>query len=100
MARISVGRELAMMLLVRRVLLSVVLSGLFCVGCGASSSEVVRTRHAREWRCPEASVQVEELGGGAWRADGCDHTATYYCEVNGAGMDNNCILESARERMP
>lgn len=50
-------------------------------GCGASvhARDVVRTRVAKEQRCDEKQVQVEELGGNAYRSSGCGPETTYVC---------------------
>ncbi|HZI15939.1 MAG TPA: hypothetical protein VE153_36570 [Myxococcus sp.] len=50
-----------------------------CMGAPVYARDVVRTRVAKEQRCNETQVQVEELGGNAYRSSGCGPETTYVC---------------------
>jgi hypothetical protein len=54
--------------------------------------DVVRTRAAREGQCTEEQVQVEELGGGAFRVRGCGPETTYVCNANSSVIGDSLIL--------
>lgn len=52
-------------------------------------------RHAAQFRCSEATVAVQDLGGNTWLVDGCGKRATYKCKYNStSGPDADCILEA------
>jgi hypothetical protein len=56
-----------------------------CVGVAAllsscvTTTDVVRSRFAKEQSCPEDRVQVDEAGGAQYRARGCDKETVYVC---------------------
>jgi hypothetical protein len=52
---------------------------LACAGC-FSSLAAVKERAGKEYRCTE--VQVEELGGNAYRAQACGQSAIYVCSAS------------------
>jgi len=56
--------------------------------------DIVRQRFTADTQCVEQSVQVSELPGSAYRADGCGLSATYVCTVQ-EGQVLACIRESA-----
>ena len=49
-----------------------------CTGPG----DIVRKRAAVERQCPEQSIRISELPGGAYRADGCGRSETFVCVVD------------------
>lgn len=49
-------------------------------GC-ASVDMTARDRFARQYRCAEEVVRVEDLGGEAYRVRGCGRVAVYSCTV-------------------
>lgn len=53
---------------------------LLLAGC-AEMTLAARDRFEAEFRCDRSRVQVEELGGNAYRATGCGRTVTYTCEA-------------------
>ncbi|HEY3353588.1 MAG TPA: hypothetical protein VGQ83_10085 [Polyangia bacterium] len=73
-------------------LLVLVLSG--CAPLFAAS--VVRSRAARDFDCAEQAVQVAELGGRAYLAEGCGRQASYACQTNDYGIA--CVREAPLPR--
>jgi len=63
----------------------VVLSSLFLGAC-ATQTGTVRTRAARDLRCPVENVQVEEGEGGLWTTRGCQQSANYVCATDRSGF--------------
>ena len=55
----------------------------------------MRVRFSKEFSCAEQDVQVEDLGGSAYRASGCGQTATYVC--NTGRYQNEAGLACAKE---
>jgi hypothetical protein len=56
--------------------------------------KVVLDRHAAEFGCARSDVEVRNLGGGAWLADGCGRRRTYNCLWSTG--DLHCIAETER----
>ncbi len=52
-----------------------------------------RERFSRQYRCPEQTVMVEELGGGAYRARGCRREVIYRCDPD--SFEPQCAPEGA-----
>ncbi len=75
------------------VLLTLPLSG--CTPIYAR--DVVRTRAAKEQRCEESKVQVEELGGNAYRASGCGPETTYVCNFAEVNPQARHVLTCVKE---
>jgi Tfp pilus assembly protein PilX len=50
----------------------------------------VRTRAANEFGCPEADVQVTDLGANSYKANACGNQATYACNNTGT-----CVKEGS-----
>jgi hypothetical protein len=63
--------------------------------CGAPPKAMLARRHAAQFRCGEAGVAVQDLGGNTWLVDGCGTRATYKCTHQPtSGNDADCILEA------
>jgi hypothetical protein len=45
-----------------------------------TTTDVVRSRFAKEQSCPEDQVRVDEAGGAQYRARGCDKETIYVCD--------------------
>ena len=75
----------------------VVVSGFWLSGC-ATQTGAVTERAANEFRCDEDRVEVEDLGGNAYRVEACGETATYAC-VGGGFMSPSvtCVREGGSE---
>lgn len=67
-----------------RLVASIAIFGSAC----ASYSGIVRDRFASEYRCG-GQVDVEDLGGNAFRASGCGSEATYVCA---SGIDQTGVV--------
>jgi len=63
--------------------------GLLSAGCFAGK-QVVTERATKEFRCPKEQVQVEELGGNAYRVWACGYKAIYVC----SDRERMCIKEA------
>jgi hypothetical protein len=74
--------------------LIVVVALLSVLGCKA---QTVQVRFAREYNCPQGSVQTVDLGGGAYRATGCGRTVTYSCEYNESGWGREIVCRAEGE---
>jgi len=48
------------------------------VGTGCAE-ETISAMYAQEFHCPENKTTVDEIGGGRYRARGCDQTVMYEC---------------------
>jgi hypothetical protein len=72
----------------RIVLMGLGLTTLSLAGC-FNGHEIITQRAANEFRCPAGQVQVEELGGNAYRVWACGSSATYACSAR-MGM---CLKE-------
>ena len=64
--------------------------GLLAVGC--TQSGAVSTRAANDFDCPKDQVEVEDIGGNAYKAEGCGQTGTYACV--GGGVNITCVREN------
>lgn len=60
-------------------------------GCGTAMANLKR-RASFEFNCPEAQVQVTELGAGAFGVDGCGRRAIYV--KVGKGLNSEWVLNS------
>src|SRR5579862_8026668 len=49
-----------------------------------TTTDVVRSRFAKEQSCPEDQVRVDEGGGTQYRARGCDKETVYVCSAAAA----------------
>lgn len=58
-----------------------VLSASLALGCSltAVQADTVRGMYAREFQCGQKTVKIDEIGGGRYRARGCDRMAMYQC---------------------
>lgn len=63
---------------------------LFISACGLSG---LRRRAATEFECPEDSVTLDDIGGGAVRAEGCGKSAIYVCARDSGGI-RQCARDS------
>ncbi|MCC7534661.1 MAG: hypothetical protein IT379_00530 [Deltaproteobacteria bacterium] len=63
----------------RRVLV-VAATAMVLAACGGSQRGEMRDRAAIDLRCREGDVELEERGGGRWRASGCGRRVAYVCE--------------------
>lgn len=59
--------------------------------------DVVRTRAAKEHRCAETQVKVEELGGNAYRTTGCGPETTYVCNFAEVNPQARSVLTCVKE---
>jgi len=74
---------------------SVLLS--FMAGCGGLYMRAAATdRAVIDLSCPSDKIEVEDVGGGAYRATGCNRTATYVCST-GDHVTTTCVREGAGE---
>ncbi len=67
-----------------------------CVGPMSEMQLGARERFSRQYRCPEESVRVEELGTGAYRTSGCRRSAIYQCTLVMA-MDDSVHCQQERQ---
>lgn len=57
------------------------------------SALIARERFARQYRCPEDTVQVEDLTGESYRTRGCGRSAIYSCTSNAGSISIRCVQE-------
>lgn len=64
-------------------------------GCFSSSvsPDLVRAKAASDLECQSASVQVEQINDGNWKAKGCEKTATYVCSGSNFMSKGVCMRE-------
>lgn len=53
--------------------------GLAARGCGGSMRGEMQERAAIDLRCRDGDVELDERGGGRWRASGCGRRVAYVC---------------------
>lgn len=58
-------------------------------GCGGSTQQAARARHAKEFDCSHDDVKVVAEGK-MWSAQGCGHTAEYECTRD--AMETRCVM--------
>ncbi|MFO0761486.1 MAG: hypothetical protein U0359_33715 [Byssovorax sp.] len=66
------------------------------LGCQAN---VAQARAAVDLQCPEESVQIQELPGNAYRAEGCGKHAVYACS-GGTLLSSEAFTTCTREAEP
>jgi hypothetical protein len=74
-----------------RLSLVALLSCLMLAGCVTVEGQAT-TRFSNEFKCPEDSVTVEDIGGNGYRATGCGESATYVCRRTN-GNEVTCIRQ-------
>jgi hypothetical protein len=61
-------------------MLRTLLALLMIVGCSSSSTVGgMRARAAKDWSCPESSIDVTNQGQDVFRVSGCGQTVLYEC---------------------
>jgi hypothetical protein len=71
--------------------LTVLLTAILAVGCGASGTQQrVAKMASDQWDCSSSKVHVEQLDNDLYRAVGCRHEATYMCSGGPTGSANEC----------
>ena len=55
--------------------------------------DAARGRFSKEYTCPKDEVATDDLGGSAYRAQGCGQAATYVCTTHD-GEEPACVKES------
>jgi hypothetical protein len=65
-----------------------------CIGSRCQSPIIViAKRHAAQFSCALRTVQVKDLGSGAWLAEGCNQRLTYQC-VDDSEHALRCFAET------
>ena len=80
-----------------RIWLPFLVGGL--VGC-TTQTGAVEARAASDFGCDEWKIEVEDVGGNAYRAKGCGRSATYVCVGGGGYGSPTCIKESSGDPLP
>jgi hypothetical protein len=85
------------LLLVTIVMLTVF--GASATGC-VDAESIARTRAANDFECDEDKVNVTNIGGTSFRADGCGQKGVYTCTASegysGTTTDYACVPEAKR----
>jgi len=75
----------------------VVLFAVALGGCAPDAADQVRVRAANDFRCNDDKVSVKDIGGEAYRADGCGQSRVYDCSPGsswrGTTTDYSCHPE-------